>query len=55
MKVKYLALLVSAFCSTAAMAANDTQRLEDKLAQLEARLEKAKNKGSKGRSTNSGS
>lgn len=47
MKVKYLALLVSAFCSTAAMAANDTQRLEDKLAQLEARLEKAETRAAK--------
>ncbi|HEG1902945.1 TPA: carbohydrate porin, partial [Enterobacter cloacae] len=47
MKVKNIALLVSAFCSTAAMAANDTQRLEDKLAQLEARLEKAETRAAK--------
>ncbi len=32
MKVKTLALIVSAFCTTGAMAAKDTQRLEDKLA-----------------------
>lgn len=47
MKVKNLALIVSAFCTTGAMAANDTQRLEDKLAQLEARLEKAESRAAK--------
>ena len=47
MKVKTLALIVSAFCTTGAMAAKDTQRLEDKLAQLEARLEKAETRAAK--------
>jgi len=44
MKVKYLALIVSAFCTTGAIAANNTQQLEEKLAQLEARLENAENR-----------
>lgn len=47
MKVKYLALIISAFCTTGAMAAKETGQLENKLAQLEARLEKAESRAAK--------
>ena len=44
MRVKYLALIVSALCSTGVMAAKNNVSLEDKLAQLEARLESAESR-----------
>lgn len=44
MRVKHLALIVSALCSTGVMAAKNNVSLEDKLAQLEARLESAESR-----------
>lgn len=44
MRVKYLALLMSSFFATGVMAAKSTVSLEEKLAQLEARLESAESR-----------
>jgi len=47
MKMKYIALLVSALCTTGTLAAKNTPGLEEKLAQLEARLESAENRATR--------